>query len=547
MTAGLATPTGRPDFRVAPSRGAIVMRAGVALVLITVAYHHSLSALLVSLSSDTPLAYVGFVPVLALVLAAIKARPGAGEARLPDRQFDWIIGIPLVGLALGFAVLLPERLSYSFWTNRIDLLGLPLFVAGLVALLFGSRVLYRIRLPIVFLLLAWPFPYEHFLNRVLSLSTSLALWGVARGLPVLGGARLVADSVYRVGEGTRQFSVNVAPTCAGANSAMGFLLVGGAAVLVLKGRRARKLGWLAFGVALMLLLNTVRVLLLFWAGDRYGEDVMLGWLHPYAGLAFFLVGCLITMVLLPRFGIGMDTAPGRPPDPVAGSSGGPGAATVSSTAGARAAFVLVVVLAVWLGSLNGRLARFDPFGPTATAVPTTSVLERPIDVPGWSGSRYAEITWARQFFGRSSLWWRYVYDATLSGAPTPVRYMFLDVVNVSDINKFSTYGIEACYRFHGYRIVGSGRVDVGAAAPAQAITWRDTGTGKMWSVVSWVSPVQSASGKRFERSTLLAALGASGDWRPQAKVATSGMVTFARSFMSRAAISATSPGVARPS
>lgn len=522
----------------APRRGTVVLHSALAVALIAVAYHHSLSGLFDYLSSDTPLAYVSFVPVLALGLAFVKARPRTDEPRLPDRQFDWIIGVPFLAAALLVAVLLPGRLSYSFWTNRLDLLGLPLFVAGVVALLFGSRVLYRIRLPIAFLLLAWPFPYERLMADVLSLSSSVALWGVGKGLPIVGGAQLVQDSIFRVGDGAGQFTVNVAPTCAGANSAVGFLLVGGAAVSLLTGRRLRKLAWLAFGVALMLALNVGRLLLLFWAGDRYGEEVMMRWLHPYAGLAIFVLGCLVTIALLPRFGIRLGPAAGREPvgavggqepDPTAGSP----RPAFTKLRGTRTAIVVVLLLAAFLGSRNAQLVRFESFGPTKASAAIASGLQG-IEVAGWSGTMYEDVRWAKQFFGSTSDWWRFVYESEAT-AGGPRRSMFVDVVNVADISKFSTYGLEACYRFHGYRIVDSHRTDVGTAAKAQAITYLNTETHRIWSVVAWVTPVDSQAGRRYERVALLASVDAVGQWRPKAEAASSGLVSFARSFVASAA------------
>lgn len=100
-------------------------------------------------------------------MSLVKARARPGELRLPDRQVDWIIGLPLLAIAGAIARFLPDRVSYDFWVNRLDLLGLPFFVAGGVAILFGSRVLYRVRLPIAALVLAWPYPYHVVLDRVL--------------------------------------------------------------------------------------------------------------------------------------------------------------------------------------------------------------------------------------------------------------------------------------------------------------------------------------------------------------------------------------------
>src|SRR3981081_4523845 len=80
------------------------------------------------------------------------------EPDIHDRQLDYIVGIPLVVGAVAIAYALPARLSTMFWVWRIDLLSLPLFAAGTVALVFGVRALWRMRAAIALLLLGWPLP-----------------------------------------------------------------------------------------------------------------------------------------------------------------------------------------------------------------------------------------------------------------------------------------------------------------------------------------------------------------------------------------------------
>ncbi|HMK64098.1 MAG TPA: hypothetical protein VK386_10795, partial [Acidimicrobiales bacterium] len=100
-----------------------------ALVALTVlAYHYSLFSLLQFVGADTPLAYVGLVPLLAGGLAWVNRHPKRPEPQIHDRQLDYSIGLPLVGLSVVAAVALPARIGVMFWVDRIDLLFLPVFV-----------------------------------------------------------------------------------------------------------------------------------------------------------------------------------------------------------------------------------------------------------------------------------------------------------------------------------------------------------------------------------------------------------------------------------
>ncbi len=67
-----------------------------------------------------------------------------------------------------------------FWVWRIDLLTLPVFVAGAVAIIFGVRVLWRQKLAIGYLFLGWPYPYSSVLLRVLDAFTTATLAAIRR-------------------------------------------------------------------------------------------------------------------------------------------------------------------------------------------------------------------------------------------------------------------------------------------------------------------------------------------------------------------------------
>ena len=132
------------------------MRAAALLVAVVIAYSYSLSTLIRGIGLQTPLAYLPLVPVISLVLAWVRLAREPAPLPIHDRQVDYIIGITLLVVACAVALLAPITLSTAFWLNRYDLLGLPFFVSGLVALLYGVRRLWALKVPIAFLFLAWP-------------------------------------------------------------------------------------------------------------------------------------------------------------------------------------------------------------------------------------------------------------------------------------------------------------------------------------------------------------------------------------------------------
>src|ERR1700694_2712437 len=137
----------------------ILVRGLVVLAAVIAAYNFSLIPLIRGLSLDSPLAYLGLVPFISLMLVIAGGLSHTREPDIHDRYFDYIVGIPLILAALVVIVVLPVPLSTFFWLWRLDLLSLPLFAAGALAIVFGARTLWRVKAPVAFLLLAWPIPY----------------------------------------------------------------------------------------------------------------------------------------------------------------------------------------------------------------------------------------------------------------------------------------------------------------------------------------------------------------------------------------------------
>lgn len=154
----VAAPSAAASARQLPlvgRRTGLVVRLAALGLSIGAAYHESLLSLVQGLFRAAPLAYLGLVPAISLVLAATEALARYHDREIHDRYLDYILGLPLLLLAGGAQLLLPPRLSIFYWFWRLDLLSMSVFVAGAVCLLFGTRNLWRYRRPIGFLALGW--------------------------------------------------------------------------------------------------------------------------------------------------------------------------------------------------------------------------------------------------------------------------------------------------------------------------------------------------------------------------------------------------------
>src|SRR5438270_13525530 len=99
----------------------------VGIVIATVvAYHFTLASFFDFLSRDTPLAYLPLLPLFCLGIAIVTAKRYAKAPPIQDRQIDFLIGVPLIVLALALITLAPAIASAYYWTDRADVVSLAL-------------------------------------------------------------------------------------------------------------------------------------------------------------------------------------------------------------------------------------------------------------------------------------------------------------------------------------------------------------------------------------------------------------------------------------
>lgn len=520
----IAVPTTRAQVLPSTVAWSRLVRPAIAIGVVAIAYHTSLATLFEWMRLDTPLAHLAMVPFIALGLAFASRHRSAG-ADIHDRQVDWIIGITLCGAALLANLVLPEHLSTDFWSWRIDLLTMPAFVAGVVCLLFGVRTLWKYRVAVLFLFLAWPYPYTLLLDRWLARFTQVTVWTIERAIDQVHVATVVpgSDAVFQVLHRGTPVQMNVASECSGANGMVGFLLVASAFMLVVRGTRWRKLAWLAVGAALVWTLNVVRILVIFWVAQLWGERVAIDGFHPYIGLVVFNLAVLAMVVLLRPFGLSFA---GRRPAPV-GATGSPAAAgsfppphgrpspglrapTASPRTDRRprlSAATLVVVLAVTgtIAVLNGNLRAYDLVSDSLGSPRLESFATTRDAPPGWTLQDTGTFDWSKRFFGQSSTWTRYLVSFA-GDASSPLQAnvpMTVDVIETGDRASLSAYGVKACYEFHGFEVGDEENVDLGNGVRGGALTWTDTKTDLTWTTLYWHWPIKTASGTRYERVTLL--------------------------------------------
>jgi exosortase/archaeosortase family protein len=479
------------------------------LALLIGAYHESIATLLNGLRLESPLAYLAAVPALSLFLAMARAVALHPEPQIHDRTVDYLIGVPLLLIAMVIVLVVPIYLSTFFWLWRLDLLSLPFFAAGAVALAFGSRALWRLRLPLAFLLLAWPAPYTMFFSHEMEAFTTLTIDATRAAVGVIPLARPLDSgdgSLFLVTrEPAHSFVLSVGSACAGINGMVGFLLVAGAALAVFRGSAAAKLGWLCLGLGVIWILDVMRILTIFAAGRAWGESFTAGVVHPLIGILFFNLGLLAMVGVMPLFRLRSDSRRlVRAWRLLSTARGSLGNGAVARPARALAVLVLASLL---VGFANAQLPEFERvsqvLGPTR--IQTSTIAMSP--VPGWSLSQVGSYAWVKNYMGADATWRRYNYaprveSSIFDDVGSRVAPITLDVISTSDLGALSTHSLEACYRFYSLPVAAAGRVDLGAGVIAKTVTYRNQNTESDWTILYWEWPVKTQQRQFYERVVL---------------------------------------------
>src|ERR1700737_954708 len=83
-----------------PRQRHVLIRGLVVLGAVLAAYNYSLITLLRGLSLDSPLAYLGLVPIISLLLIIAGGLSHGREPDIHDRYVDYMVGVPLIVAAL---------------------------------------------------------------------------------------------------------------------------------------------------------------------------------------------------------------------------------------------------------------------------------------------------------------------------------------------------------------------------------------------------------------------------------------------------------------
>jgi hypothetical protein len=241
-------------------------------------------------------------------------------------------------------------------------------------------------------------------------------------------------------------------------------------------------------------LNVVRIFAIFVVGSRYGQGVAIATVHPYLGMVTFSLGVLMMSLAAPVFGLGLaPSVPDKARPRIA--------ARRPPVARLTPALLVITLLASVFAVHDAHLRRYALVTSDLGAPRLASFTVDPSSIAGWRRHQTNRYDWAKPYFGRDSSWLRFRYDPITAAAGRGA--VFADAVLTNGLRPFERYGVETCYRFHGYHIERRARVGLDGGIVAQSITYRQPNRGPRWTVLAWVWPVRDHHRSRYERVVLI--------------------------------------------
>jgi exosortase/archaeosortase family protein len=270
------------------------------------------------------------------------------------------------------------------------------------------------------------------------------------------------------------------------------------------GGLARRIGWLLAGLVLVWCLNVARIALLLAAGAALGESAAVNLLHPVAGLILFAVAVLAMLWTAGRFGLTFDPpARAEPTRPIR---------VADAVSSLRTPVLVATALALVLGLTDAGLARYDVIAGGLGDVHIAPLDVSSVHLPGWQSAFVGSFSQAPQFFGPTASWNRVLYSADRGASPWSSVPIYMDVIDTPDSGALATYGLDACYQFHGYRIEAEVSVPIVPGVDGQIVDYRNVEQGTDWSAVWWQWPDYTGSTTRFERVVLFVSDGPGGSY-----------------------------------
>jgi exosortase len=198
------------------------------------------------------------------------------------------------------AVLLYWYGSSTFTRLEIHMLTLPIFVTGLILILFNPQTLRQAAFPTAFLFLLVP-PSSQFLDTLgsaLSVASSNAANALVNlvGIPTTLSTQYGTPTITIVRPDFSSIAFNVDIACSGLYSLIGFLAFAAFITFAIRDKTWKKAVAFTLSLPLVYALNIIRITSLILIGYQWGDQLSLTAFHIFGGWTLIFLGTLILLV-----------------------------------------------------------------------------------------------------------------------------------------------------------------------------------------------------------------------------------------------------------
>ncbi|MEM3623329.1 MAG: exosortase/archaeosortase family protein [Candidatus Bathyarchaeia archaeon] len=212
------------------------------------------------------------------------------QKRSKAKYVDEFVGLSLCLVAF----LLYWYGSYTFYPLEYHLLSLPIFVAGVVLILFNLKTLKVLFFPILFLLFLVPLPTEimYTLGGTLANFNTQASYTLLKifGFPVTLSTSYGAPTINL---GGAPFTIDL--PCSGIYTFIAFLMFAAFLAFIISAPVWKKIAIFALGFFIFEILNILRITIIVSAAAFFGEEIAMQIFHTAAGMILIFVGMLLTL------------------------------------------------------------------------------------------------------------------------------------------------------------------------------------------------------------------------------------------------------------
>jgi exosortase len=191
--------------------------------------------------------------------------------------------------------------SYTFTPLEYHIFSLPIFITGLILILFNTHTLRALAFPITFLFFLTPPPLEiiYALGTNLSTISSEAAHTILKtiGLPVTLAEQYGTPVITLQNSNSPPLTFAIDIACAGIYSLIGFTIFAVFVTYIAKGKPWKKAITFLIGFPLIYLLNILRITTIVLIGNQYGMQTATQAFHLLGGWTLIFLGTLLLLTI----------------------------------------------------------------------------------------------------------------------------------------------------------------------------------------------------------------------------------------------------------